>query len=255
METTRRNYRIRPGVRGVTLVECLVIVGIIAVLGSLLIGPGMRVIKKNVAATTCASNLRQIGVAFQLFAGENNGQLPGITSDPTGDADAQDGKGMQWDQQLRTYLDIRDNTTKSPLKKTAYYCPASEPDPGYAGKAVTLLSYTYNVNVGRTATSPGIRSGSAPDASSIMLLADLELATSTDLKSYVPQTGQGKNNTIIFRPSSTYYKFLAARHSQRMNILFLDGHVAPRMRVDENSKSSPPEEVRWTSGGELTGSR
>jgi len=239
-----------------TLVESLVVVGILGVLLVLSLGPGMGALRKNAASAKCTSNLRQIGAAFYLYAGENNGEFPPISGDPSAPGkDEQDGKGQQWDQQIVPYLHIPNNTTKTPMKNTVFFCPQSESDPSYATKPVILLSYTYNVNAGKSQTSPGFRTTGGADLSSVMLLADLQLESSTPGKSYVPQTGQGQNNTIIFRPVSSYFKFLADRHKGRMNILFLDGHVDSRMRINENDPSSPPENVRWIPGGDLTGLR
>ncbi|HRJ74305.1 MAG TPA: prepilin-type N-terminal cleavage/methylation domain-containing protein [Terrimicrobiaceae bacterium] len=249
----QRRWRNRPDA-AFTLLETLVVVGILLILIVLGTGPGLRMFTKNAAAAKCVSNLRQIGAAFQMYASDNNGQFPAIAGDSTAPTkDEQDGKGAQWDQELAPFLGIKESSTKSPMKNTVYYCPASEADPGYAGKAVVLLSYTYNVNIGRSESGPGIRSGNAANPSTVMLLADLQLGSSTPLHSYVPQTGQGRNNTIVFRPSTAYYKFLADRHRGRMNMLFLDGHVDSRKRLVENELTSPPEDVRWTPDGALTG--
>lgn len=242
--------------RAFTLIEILAVVGILAVLLVLSLGTGLGKLRKNAAASKCTANLRQIGAAFYMYAGENNGEFPAISGDSFASSkDDQDGKGKQWDQQLAPYLSIPNNTGKLPLKNTVYHCPESDGDPSYATKPVVLLSYTYNANVGKSQTSPGVRATGGTDLSSVMLLADLQLATSPPGKSYVPQTGQGQNNTIVFRPVSSYFKFLSDRHNQRMNILFLDGHVASRMRINENDPSSPPEDVRWIPGGPLTGHR
>jgi prepilin-type processing-associated H-X9-DG protein/prepilin-type N-terminal cleavage/methylation domain-containing protein len=256
MNMLNHNLQLQNREGAFTLVETLVVVAILAILLVLGLGPGIGKIKKNAAASKCTANLRQIGAAFYMYAGENNGEFPPVSGDSFASSkDDQDGKGQQWDQQLVPYLSIPNNTTKSPLKNTVYYCPESDGDPSYATKPVTLLSYTYNANVGKSQTSPGVRATGGADLSSVMLLADLQLATSPPGKSYVPQTGQGQNNTIVFRPVSSYFKFLSDRHNQKMNILFLDGHVAARMRINENDTSSPPEDVRWIPGGPLTGSR
>jgi prepilin-type processing-associated H-X9-DG protein len=228
-------------------------VAILGILAALVFGPALKIARAAAAGVACASNLRQIGSAFHMYAGEHGSEYPPVAGTAAaGTKDAQDGKGGQWDVQLMPYLSIPENKGKTPLKKSVYYCPGSEGDPSYANKPVILLSYTYNANVGRSETSPGIRATGAANLSSVMLLADLELASSTAEKSYVPQTGQGKNNTIIFRPAESYFKLLAARHNRTMNILFMDGHVDSRRRVDVNTPASPPQNVRWTPDGPLT---
>jgi prepilin-type N-terminal cleavage/methylation domain-containing protein/prepilin-type processing-associated H-X9-DG protein len=63
------------GRRGFTLVELLVVIGIIAVLMALLLAAlgGARRASRDVA---CISNLRQWGVAMQMYASANHGYLP-----------------------------------------------------------------------------------------------------------------------------------------------------------------------------------
>jgi prepilin-type N-terminal cleavage/methylation domain-containing protein/prepilin-type processing-associated H-X9-DG protein len=58
-----------------TLVELLVVVGIIAVLIAILL-PVMGKARAAAQATACLSNVRQLGIAFMSYCGENNGRPP-----------------------------------------------------------------------------------------------------------------------------------------------------------------------------------
>ncbi len=60
---------------GFTLVELLVVIGIIAVLIAMLL-PALAKVRKQVEMTACASNLRQVGIACYAYAGDNKGLLP-----------------------------------------------------------------------------------------------------------------------------------------------------------------------------------
>jgi prepilin-type N-terminal cleavage/methylation domain-containing protein len=87
-------------VTGFTLVELLVVIGIIAVLIGLLL-PVLSKARGSAHRVSCLSNLRQITMAFHLYAGDNKQRLP----DP---ATAQ----QSWESLLRTYLTTRE----------AYHC-------------------------------------------------------------------------------------------------------------------------------------
>src|SRR4051812_46761278 len=62
--------------KGFTLVELLVVIGIIAILISLLL-PSLARARKAAQTVACAANLRSIMQATHIFAAQNNGFLPG----------------------------------------------------------------------------------------------------------------------------------------------------------------------------------
>jgi prepilin-type N-terminal cleavage/methylation domain-containing protein len=65
----------RPATTGFTLVELLVVIGIIALLVSILL-PGLAAVREQARRTACGSNLRQVHAAVQMYAQENRGFLP-----------------------------------------------------------------------------------------------------------------------------------------------------------------------------------
>jgi prepilin-type N-terminal cleavage/methylation domain-containing protein/prepilin-type processing-associated H-X9-DG protein len=58
-----------------TLIELLVVIGIISVLAALLM-PAVNRATESGRGTACLSNLRQIGVALQLYVQENDNRMP-----------------------------------------------------------------------------------------------------------------------------------------------------------------------------------
>lgn len=88
-----------------SIVELMVVIGIIGVLVALLI-PMLSKARASGHTVACLANLRQMVTAFQLYASDNKGALP-PPSDPTVSSES-------WESLLRKYLPA----------KEAYRCQA-----------------------------------------------------------------------------------------------------------------------------------
>ncbi|MEK7706577.1 MAG: prepilin-type N-terminal cleavage/methylation domain-containing protein [Verrucomicrobiota bacterium] len=66
---------LRQHIRAFTLIELLVVIAIIAILAAMLL-PALAAAKKKAQRINCTNNLKQVGLAFRLWAGDNGEVYP-----------------------------------------------------------------------------------------------------------------------------------------------------------------------------------
>src|SRR5213080_57528 len=91
--------------RAFTLVELLVVIGIIALLISILL-PSLNKAREAAKTLQCSAQLRQVGQAFVNYASNNKGFYPGWSDwhVPGGDGTGDDTPGLGWMEVLQPYL-------------------------------------------------------------------------------------------------------------------------------------------------------
>ncbi|MCS7033220.1 MAG: DUF1559 domain-containing protein [Phycisphaerae bacterium] len=108
------------GRAGFTLVELLVVIGIIAVLVAILL-PALSRAQRAANTTKCLSNLRQIGLAFHYYAQDNREAWPVVRQDtPETPAGPQNVVNRYWQDMILPYL--------SKTGKMAYQLNISDPN-------------------------------------------------------------------------------------------------------------------------------
>jgi prepilin-type N-terminal cleavage/methylation domain-containing protein/prepilin-type processing-associated H-X9-DG protein len=175
------------GSGGWTLVELLVVVSILAVLAGILF-PVFARARERATRTACASNLRQMGLAMQLYVSDWDGMLPSISHDITEDP-------YSWTQTL-----IR-------LMKTpeALWCPN---DPHLGDRSIRQSSYAVN-----NLLSSGALLSEVSDPAGTIYAGEAGLLLVGD--HYHPMKGVRE----LMRELD------GARHGKGSNYLYLDQHV------------------------------
>lgn len=115
-------------VRAFTLVELLVVIGIIAILAALLL-PALNSVRERGDSSKCVSNLREVGAAIISYCGDHDDFLPGpLTQEQFPLFKEEDKDKGSLPQKLASYLSLRpqkEGTNPQELVRgNVFVCPS-----------------------------------------------------------------------------------------------------------------------------------
>jgi prepilin-type N-terminal cleavage/methylation domain-containing protein/prepilin-type processing-associated H-X9-DG protein len=238
---------------GFTLVELMVVVGVIALLAALLL-PALARAKLSGHATVCLNNVRQLTLAWQLYADDHEDRIPyNLGGDALGKAAARNDP-LNWVNGIMSWELEPDNTNQTLLTRASlapYYavtprickCPSDRVLSSIqknAGWEARTRSYAMNAMMGDAGEAS--RSGfnvnnpeyqqffqttAIPDAAGYFVFID-EHPDSID-------DGYFLNN-----PDEPEWMSLpASHHNGAASLSFADGHTELHRWVDRDTK--PPD--------------
>jgi prepilin-type processing-associated H-X9-DG protein/prepilin-type N-terminal cleavage/methylation domain-containing protein len=203
-----------------TLVELLVVIGIIAVLIAILL-PALARARAQSIGVKCLSNLRQMGQAVHAYVAENRGVFPLAYWDYDGDGNVDVGWDYSFVDGTRVPGLIWGGSTNAAVQQ----CPAFDGRSNAGGDPFT--GYNYNVGFigGRysitESAKPSVRLGQIRFPAHTAMFGDGQFSSGANKYMRSPEPDVADTSPDTTRAAGTQ----GFRHQGRTNVAYADGHA------------------------------
>lgn len=223
----------RAGSRAFTLIELLVVIAIIAILAAMLL-PALAKAKQRAERIQCVSNLRQLGIAWIMYAGDNQDGLPPNNDQSTQSINSWVKGIMKWDfPPSPSWSDNYNitNLTQSLLGPYCshatgiYKCPGDKKD---AAKGPRVRSYSMNAFMGGQSTDGNVNGNGFSTYKIFKKLSGIHAPSPSDAWVFLDENGDSINDGFFFvamGQSSSWYDLPANYHGGTGAFSFADGHA------------------------------
>ncbi|MGV3720995.1 MAG: DUF1559 domain-containing protein [Actinomycetota bacterium] len=191
--------------KGFTLIELLVVIAIIAILAAILF-PVFAKAREAARSTSCKSNLKQIGLAVNMYKQDYDEQLAFHVNGQT---------SWVWAGNGATYWGF--NYLPYTKNQALWACPSAKTP------ETKFNSYGLSGFLDGSATTPGISDAAVTQPSGTILAHDSWESRMDDNGDMLCISSGYTEN--LKQSNDIRYKTEAWRHSDTCNVLFFDGHV------------------------------